>query len=187
MAEVWERWGGVLAASAVAIPLVASMVWGLAAYRQRRGASASWARRASAAEVCAVAGTLPWIWMILTPNDGDRAVQLTPFVDLAELFNGDVSTMVVQLVGNLLVFAAAGFFLPVRFELGLGAVAAMAAAGSLVVEALQYVVDIGRVSSVDDVLLNTVGAVTAALLSRPWWRRRTRLQRPPRERPRARR
>jgi glycopeptide antibiotics resistance protein len=37
------------------------------------------------------------------------------------------------------------------------------------VEVLQYVLDLGRVSSVDDVLVNAVGAVLAALCSRRWW------------------
>jgi glycopeptide antibiotics resistance protein len=52
----------------------------------------------------------------------------------------------------------------------LAVVAAGAAAGSLLVETLQWALDLGRVSSVDDVLLNTLGAVLAALVTRPWWR-----------------
>ena len=52
----------------------------------------------------------------------------------------------------------------------LGVVAAGAAAGSLLVETLQWALGLGRVSSVDDVLLNTLGAVLAALVTRPWWR-----------------
>jgi glycopeptide antibiotics resistance protein len=38
------------------------------------------------------------------------------------------------------------------------------------VETLQYVLRLDRVSSVDDVLVNTAGAVLAALASRRWWR-----------------
>ncbi|MFC4629610.1 VanZ family protein [Promicromonospora alba] len=47
--------------------------------------------------------------------------------------------------------------------------AVLAAGVSTTVEALQYVLDLGRVASVDDVLVNTVGAVLAALCSRRWW------------------
>lgn len=51
------------------------------------------------------------------------------------------SDTLVQLVGNLLAFAAAGL--------------------SVVVEVLQYVMQLGRVSSVDDVLTNALGAALA--------------------------
>jgi glycopeptide antibiotics resistance protein len=49
----------------------------------------------------------------------------------------------------------------------------LAAAGSILVELSQYVLRLERVSSVDDVLLNTAGAGLAALASRQWWRVRT--------------
>lgn len=51
----------------------------------------------------------------------------------------------------------------------LARVAGLAAGLSVAVEVLQYVLGLGRVSSVDDVLVNTAGAVLAALCSRRWW------------------
>jgi VanZ family protein len=36
---------------------------------------------------------------------------------------------------------------------------------------MQHVLELGRVSSVDDILLNTAGATIAAILARPWWAR----------------
>lgn len=174
VSDVWDSWGGVLTASAVGVPLVLLVVAVSARRHRQRGDETAHAWRTAAAEVCAVAGTLPWVWMILTPADGDREVRLVPLVDLADLFGSDWSTVVVQLVGNLLVFAAAGFCLPIRFRIGPAGVAALAAAGSLTVETLQYGLDIGRVSSIDDVLLNSAGAVLAALASRRWWAARIR-------------
>jgi glycopeptide antibiotics resistance protein len=50
---------------------------------------------------------------------------------------------------------------------------ALAAGCSVLIETAQYVLQLDRVSSVDDVLLNAVGAVPAALASRPWWRTKT--------------
>lgn len=50
-------------------------------------------------------------------------------------------------------------------------VAAIAAVGSVTVESLQYLLDLGRVASADDVLLNTCGAVLAALITRRWHRK----------------
>ena len=77
-----------------------------------------------------------------------------------------------QVVGNLLVFAALGFFAPLRFAAlaSVPRILALAAGCSVLVEAAQYVLRLDRVSSVDDVLLNAAGAGLAALASRRWWR-----------------
>ncbi|WP_330250674.1 hypothetical protein OG874_31325 [Nocardia sp. NBC_00565] len=63
----------------------------------------------------------------------------------------------------------------------LAAFAVLPLAGSLVwwlarrrgerrVEGLQFALGIGRHSSIDDVLVNAIGALVAGLLSHPWWR-----------------
>lgn len=203
MAEVWERWGAVVTATVVAVPLAMVAVWALARWRLRASAvvgvaadaggraggltanagrrdgpvdgsraATRWAWRRSAAEVGAVAGTLPWLWMVMTPRPADSTVNPVPLSDLAALATATPATIVVQLVGNLLVFAALGFCLPIRWRIGAGAVAVVAASGAVAIEALQFGLDLGRVSTVDDVLVNTLGAVLAAWLSRPWWARR---------------
>lgn len=163
MGAVWAQWGGVLAWSAVGLPL-AGMV---AVVLVRAGRPVRYA----VAEVYLVAGTVPWLWMILTPDPrGTRRVDLVPLHDLLTLAPRD---LVVQIGGNLLVFAAVGLLLPVRFGVRTPTVAVTAAAASAAVETLQYVLALGRVSSVDDVLLNTLGAVLAAQASRRWWRSRS--------------
>lgn len=75
--------------------------------------------------------------------------------------------------GNLLVFAALGFFAPMRFAAlaSVPRVLALGAGCSVLVETAQYVLRLDRVSSVDDVLVNATGALLAALASRRWWRR----------------
>src|SRR5690606_10006398 len=94
---------------------------------------------------------------------------LVPLQDLAAIL-GDGA--VGQVVGNLLVFAALGFFAPVRYAAlaSVPRVLALAAGCSFLVEAAQYALRLDRVSSVDDVLLNAAGAGLAALASRHWWR-----------------
>lgn len=126
------------------------------------------AERRSVAEVLAVAGTAPWLWMVVTPVSGERRVILVPVRDLVEL---TPATVVVQVGGNLLVLAAFGAFLPVRFAAlaQLSRVAALSAAASAAIEVSQYVLHLGRVSSVDDVLVNTAGAVIGAVITRSWW------------------
>ncbi len=171
-----------LFAAAVAIRLLVRV-------RRLRGVPHDRAWRHSVAEVGMVVGTLPWIWMILTPVPGEGGLSLVPFRDLASQLSGPVPAAVVQVGGNLLVLAALGFFLPVRFRLVrrpspgsdgrsvpgprtaavLARVAVVLLGVAVTVEVLQYVLGLGRVTSVDDVLVNVVGGLLAALCSRRWW------------------
>jgi glycopeptide antibiotics resistance protein len=107
---------------------------------------------------------------------GDQAgsvpgrVSLVPLRDLLTILAGGPLTVTVQIVGNLLVFAALGFLAPLRFAAlaSVPRILALAAGCSVLVEAAQYVLQLDRVSSVDDVLLNTAGAGLAALASHRW-------------------
>ncbi|MBW6437214.1 VanZ family protein [Actinoplanes hulinensis] len=164
---------GVVAITVAVLPLVVLGVWSLA--RRRRAAGVVWPWRRSLAEVGIVYGTVPWVWMIMTP--GGRAgevsgrVSLVPLRDLVTIFGGGWLTITVQVVANMLVFAALGAFGPLLFPAlrSVWRVLALAAAASFLLEAAQYVLRLDRVSSVDDVLLNAAGAGLAALASRRWW------------------
>jgi len=127
-------------------------------------------RRLALIEVGLVAGTLPWLVMIFWPQHTPRTIELVPFHDLPTWFDSPF-TATVQLIGNLLVLAALGFLLPIRFArfAGLPRILALAVAASTAIEVLQWFVDIGRVSSVDDVIVNAGGAVLAAAAARRWW------------------
>lgn len=153
------RWFGMLG-----VCLAGGLLWWAAA--DRRAADPA-ARVRAGALVATVAGTLPWVWMVLTPTSAPRRVQLDPVHGLTGVLTGDPGVAVVQVVGNLLVFAAFGAFAPLRWpRLGLWSVLGLAASGALLIEALQYVLDLGRVSATDDVLLNTLGAGLAYAMSR---------------------
>lgn len=165
--QVWNSYGHVIVATVVLLPVAAGVAW--LRCRRLRGRLAL---RHAVAEVGMVVGTLPWLWMTFTPTaHGRGGWQLVPLRDLAVLVTGPVETLVVQLVGNLLVFAALGFWLPVRWSTftRLTLVVAVAAAGAVGIELTQALLDLGRVSSVDDVVLNATGAGLAALASRRWW------------------
>ncbi|WP_151481172.1 VanZ family protein [Streptomyces albicerus] len=163
----WHVWvgtvNGVALITVIALPLAALVVWVLARRRSAAGVTSAW--RLSLAEVGIVYGTVPWVWMIMLAGGQDGAVSLVPLRDLVTMPTG-------QVVGNLLVFAALGFFAPLRFAAlaSVPRVLALAAGCSVLVEAAQYVLPLDRVSSVDDVLLNAAGAGLAALASRRWWR-----------------
>ena len=162
-----DTFNGVVLMTVVTLPLSALVVWALARRRMAAGVTSAW--RMSLAEVGMVHGTVPFVWMTLMPGSGAGVVRarlsLVPLRDLFEM--GPLG-----IVGNLLVFAALGFFAPMRFAAlaSLPRILALAAGCSVLIEVAQYVLQLDRVSSVDDVLLNAVGAVPAALASRPWWR-----------------
>ncbi|WP_396448112.1 VanZ family protein [Actinomadura sp.] len=160
---------GVVFVTVAALPPAAVAVWALAGSRRAGGAGAAW--RMSLAEVGILYGTVPWVWMIMLPG-ARGGVNLVPLRDLSVILDGDPGTAARQIVGNLLVFAALGFFAPLRFA-ALASVPRMLAVGagcSVLVETAQYVLRLDRVSSVDDVLLNAAGAGIAAVASRRWWR-----------------
>jgi VanZ like family len=164
----WHSWlgmyDGVALIVAAALPIAAVAVWVLVRQRRQNGSTPARAWRRSLAEVGLVYGTAPGVWLTLLP--GSRSgVSLVPLRDL-----GTMSTF--QIVGNLAIFAAFGFLAPLRFAAlaSVPRILAAAAAGSILIETAQHVLRLGRVSSVDDVLLNATGAGLAALASSPWWR-----------------
>ncbi|WP_433131175.1 VanZ family protein [Micromonospora sp. CA-240977] len=175
MLKDWHHWfgtfTGVVSVTVTALPVAALAVWALERRRSATGTTPARAWRMSLAEVGIVYGTVPWIWMIILP--GDRAgVSLIPVRDLLTILadRGPVQ-LTGQVVANLLVFAALGFFAPLRFAAltSVPRILALAAGCSILVEAAQYVLQLDRVSSADDVLLNATGAGLAALASRRWW------------------
>ncbi|MFI7454342.1 VanZ family protein [Nonomuraea sp. NPDC049714] len=175
MINGWHGWVGTFTGVAVitvaVLPLAALAVWARARRRRVTGAAPAW--RTSLAEVGIVYGTVPWVWVIMLPGgqagEVPGRVSLVPLRDLyAILADGATG----QIVGNLLVFAALGFLAPLRFVAltSVLRILALAAGCSVLLESAQYALRLDRVSSVDDVLLNTAGAGLAALASRRWWR-----------------
>jgi hypothetical protein len=164
----WHAWVGTYTGVAMltlaVLPLGLLTVWAVARLRIAVGRTPTSAWRASLTEVGIVYGTAPWVWMTMLP--GSRAGLVTGAVSLVPL--RDLATMsTVQVVGNLLIFAAFGFLAPLRFT-GLASVpriTVLAAGASALIETAQYVLRLDRVSSIDDVLLNAAGAGLAALVS----------------------
>ncbi|MGW1962502.1 VanZ family protein [Streptomyces sp. NPDC001935] len=165
----YDTFNGVVLMTLVAIPAAVLVTWALARRRQAAGLASTWAWRRSLAEVGMVHGTVPFVWLTmmpgLAPGVAPRRVSLVPLRDLVTMGAGGI-------VGNLLVFAALGFFAPMRFAAlaSLPRILALGAGCSVLVEIAQYVLWLDRVSSVDDVLVNATGALLAGLASRRWWR-----------------
>jgi VanZ like family len=163
------RWLPVIVVAIGALPAAALAAHLLAATRARAGLPAADAWRRSLTEVGMIIGTTPWLWMILTPLPDDPLLHLIPFEDLYGQFQRPLLWILFQVGGNLLVFAAYGFLAPIRWPIRPLWVVVTAGAASVTVEVLQWALHLGRVTSVDDVLLNAAGAGLAALASRRWW------------------
>ncbi|MFF5171771.1 VanZ family protein [Micromonospora sp. NPDC000089] len=163
----YDTENGVVLMTLVGLPAAALAAWALTLARRAADAPRAW--RSSLAEVGMAYGTVPFVWMTLLPGPGAGVVpgrlSLVPLRDL-------VTMGPIGIGGNLLVFAALGFFAPLRFAAlaSVPRVLALGAGCSILVETAQYVFRLDRVSSVDDVLVNAVGAALAALASRRWWR-----------------
>lgn len=162
---------GIVLLTILALPVAVLAVPVLALLRRALGLAPGRAWRTSLAEVAIVYGTVPFVMLTMVPGPMaglvDGSVSLVPLEDLPTMTT-------VGVVGNLLLFAAAGFFGPIRFRAlrSVGRVLALGIAGSVTIETLQYTLRLDRVSSIDDVLLNAGGAALAAIVSWPWWRRR---------------
>ncbi|WP_067691523.1 VanZ family protein [Nocardia jejuensis] len=167
MRQIWDSWGDVLVAWAIAVPLVTGVARAVSRERIRRGRPPAEARRRTFAEAGIALGTLPWIWMILTPTGGERHVILIPFLDLAETITEASFNTFVQIFANVIVFVPLGFLLPLRFPRCANTLrmALLGAAISATLEAAQYLFDLGRFSSIDDVLMNATGAALGAYLT----------------------
>jgi hypothetical protein len=168
---VWHNWGRVTVLFVISVPvaILAGYLW--TRLRVRRGGSAWHA----VTEAIMLAGTAPWLGPLLARNPNQlasRRLMLAPLADVAEQFSGGPRYIAIELGGNLAVFAVLGFFLPLRYRIGLWPVIAIAGLASASIETAQYVLDLHRVTSIDDVIINTAGAVLGALASRHWWRRR---------------
>ncbi|MFF8375452.1 VanZ family protein [Streptomyces sp. NPDC015661] len=163
----FDTFNGVVLMTLVTLPLAVLVAWGLASWRRAAGVASAW--RISLAEVGMVHGTVPFLWLTMMPGAGAGVVpgrvSLVPLRDLVTMGS-------LGIAGNLLVFASLGFFAPMRYAAlaSVPRILALAAGCSVLVETAQYVLRLDRVSSVDDVLVNTTGAVLAALASRRWWR-----------------
>ncbi|MEU9994395.1 VanZ family protein [Streptomyces sp. NPDC050848] len=162
-----DTFNGVVLMTLVTLPLAVLVAWALARRRRAAGVPSAWRR--SLAEVGMVHGTVPFVWMTMMPGGGagivPARVSLVPLRDL-------VTMGPLGIGGNLLVFAALGFFAPMRFAALASAprILALGAGCSVLVEVAQYALQLDRVSSVDDVLVNATGAALAGLASRRWWR-----------------
>jgi glycopeptide antibiotics resistance protein len=162
----------------VLIPMtILSLPFGLFGWR----VLAAWRRRRRPARIATVTAGMDvaialfavLVLMLVTmPVDGRHTsrLHLLPGSDVVTAFGTRGSLW--QVAGNLVLLAPLGALLPLRTTVlrSLTRITFAAFSSSAVIETTQYLIHSGRVTSTDDVLLNTVGAVAGAGLTARWWR-----------------
>lgn len=91
-------------------------------------------------------------------------VQLVPFDSIIETWELATTRAIINsLLLNVLLFVPFGFFLYllIRKEL---LTTVLACITSIMIETMQYILPIGRVTNIDDVILNTIGGIIGMLL-----------------------
>ena len=99
----------------------------------------------------------------LSPRPGGTLVELVPLTDLREAVGERDLGLLFKSVANVLLFVPFGAALGL-YDVSLRAALVAGSTLSSVVEVVQFAVVPGRTSSVDDVVLNTVGAVLGYLV-----------------------
>ena len=103
--------------------------------------------------------------MLFFSRSGEvSALNLVPFKSIYDFLSGHSEFAFGNVVGNILLFAPLGFFLPfLRRDKKIGINMLMVFAFSLLAEVIQYFLAIG-IADVDDVILNCIGGLSGILL-----------------------
>ncbi|HWD02200.1 MAG TPA: VanZ family protein [Amycolatopsis sp.] len=172
MGALLRAFWGIIPITAIVVPY-ALLSWPLLTVRRRRRElSLAHASATAAVDLTAVTVGVLVLCLVTMPvgDSHGSTLDLVPGADLSAAFSDDGSLW--QVIGNVLLLSPLGALIPLRLDKlrSLARVAAAALAASVLVEATQFVIHTGRVTSTDDVLLNTLGATLGAALTRRGWR-----------------
>ncbi|GLY36046.1 hypothetical protein Amsp01_020700 [Amycolatopsis sp. NBRC 101858] len=171
MEALLRAFWGMIPVSAIALPY-ALLGWPLLAARRRRRLPARYATATAGVDSAAFLVAFLVLCLVTMPvgTSGESTLDLVPGADITAAFGDDGSLW--QVIGNVLLLCPLGALLPLRMRRlrTLLRIALAALVASVLVEGTQYLIHTGRVTSTDDVLLNTAGATLGAALSRRGWR-----------------
>ncbi|WP_236790474.1 VanZ family protein [Amycolatopsis sp. GM8] len=156
----------------IALPF-ALFAWRFLTNWRSRTRSALSAATTSGLDVGIVLVALEILALTMMPigDSGGSSVHLMPGSDILTEFSDNGSLW--QIAGNLLLLAPLGVLVPLRVPAmrSIRRITLAAFAVSVMLELIQYLLHAGRVTSTDDVLLNTLGVAASATLTCGWARR----------------
>ena len=157
MIQLLRTYGPAFLLAALALMAVMAGV-GIAALvsARRRGVRIN----ARAVNAVCLAGSLTVLAVVtMTPQYGGRQVNLTPGAGLT--IGPDGRLLAYNILGNAFLFAPLGMFLPGTFGWARSVRKLLVAAllVSVSIEATQYLLALGRIADINDVIVNSAGAV----------------------------
>lgn len=164
MEQVWRSVQPLLLLIPLGLVAVAVATGVIGLVRVRRGTAAPTAFWTAAVDVTLVASVVSVLILTLPPSiRAPRTVNLAPFAELRHTVGDNGAS---QLLGNAILFVPLGFLAPLKWRRldAIAAIALASLAGSLLIETLQFVLPTGRQSSVTDIIMNVLGALTGYLL-----------------------
>ncbi|WP_253769002.1 VanZ family protein [Goodfellowiella coeruleoviolacea] len=167
MEQLWRTFGNLIPIVLIVTPMLVVGWWALAVRRRGRQAAVQ-AYWTSGLDILIALFTLPVLYLVFVPIPGGvNNISLVPGSEVAKAFTYSSEAAVMQILGNLVLLTPLGFLVPLRTARmrSLTRVILGAALVSIAIEILQAVLGIGRISTVDDVILNTIGAFVGALLA----------------------
>ncbi|WP_216211384.1 VanZ family protein [Amycolatopsis aidingensis] len=173
MDSLLRAFGELIPATIIASPF-AVLAWLVLSERRGRRRPPRTARRTAALDVAIGSNVIIVCFLVTIPVPWrpPTALHLWPGTDLVDAFAPTGSPW--QVMGNLVLLAPLGALIPlrVRASRSLVKLALAALIVSTIVEVGQYLLHTGRVTATDDIVLNTLGAVAGARLTRRWWSHR---------------
>ena len=101
---------------------------------------------------------------LLPSSNPEKVTQFVPFYSIIDTFEYAADYAIINSIGmNILLFVPLGMFLYI-FTKSEFLTTVLACLFSIFIEFLQYMLPIGRISNVDDVILNTVGGIIGMIL-----------------------
>ena len=170
MAVLTASFGILAPITVIAVPF-ALFAWRLLTWWRSRFRPAWAAATTAGLDVGIVLVALEILALTMMPIGSGSSLHLMPGSDILSEFAADGSLW--QIAGNLVLLAPLGLLVPLRLPAlrSIPRMTVVAFALSVGIELLQYLLHNGRVTSTDDVLLNTLGAAAGATLTCGWVRR----------------
>ena len=161
MRDIWRNFGAELLW--VTIPSVLVVAFAISRLRRAPGArphNVQVVARALLVVISLFAGAM--LFSPVTKTVHARFLDLHLLATLRSSFENHI--MFTQMVGNLLLLCWLGFLLPIAFRpVRPWMAVVISALASVAIETVQYVIAVGRVSSISDVFFNVLGAAGGAL------------------------
>lgn len=103
------------------------------------------------------------VTLMPTSNDSD-IVQLTPFESIQDLwYYATTEALINSVLMNIVLFIPASFFLYIIIRREL-LTTVLCLLMSVFIETMQYLLPIGRITSIDDIILNSIGGILGVIL-----------------------